>query len=404
MCTRRGAAAACHRVFPALSAAVLATMVAAPCAAQAERTLAPYGAVGIEYQSNVFYLDSAQRAQTLTGSTQRDDIIVRQRIGVDLRRRIGRQRLHATIEGRRYDFMQFHQLDHDELLVALGMDWQLQHLFDGALDYRQERRIASFADRNSTALSIERERIGDARIGVSITPRWRLESTLRRRELRSPLPGFPELSLTETTLSPALRYEITELMKASLVPELQTGRFDGIPESQRFEQRGLGLRLDRAVGSVTRADAQLGYTQRKQKGDAATTVSGVTGALGLHRELTAKTTIDLALYRRVASYVGDASTTREIGGSAAVKWQATPKSALSLRYERTRGRLQQADVFAEGGGRRDNNTIASTQLSYQPLPWMVVALDGGYRQRDSTRSIDRFDGYIAAFEVQLRFD
>ena len=80
-------------------------------------------------------------------------------------------------------FVDFDQLDHNEYLASVALDSHWSDRLESLLDYRQERRMASFADRNSTDLALEDERIGRGTLTWALVPNWRVEGGLKGREL-----------------------------------------------------------------------------------------------------------------------------------------------------------------------------------------------------------------------------
>ena len=69
------------------------------------------------------------------------------------------QKLTATLEGRHFDYDHFTELDHNEYLAHVALDWKLTSLLDGILDARQEqywRRSCSATARNCRSTSTAR--------------------------------------------------------------------------------------------------------------------------------------------------------------------------------------------------------------------------------------------------------
>lgn len=384
-----------------LTAPGLLLTLACPLPAAAVGSLVPYGSAQVEYNSNIFALESREQALAQNGDDRLSDRLLRYVLGVEGKLTLSQQALRAKVEGRRVDFDRFGYLDHDEYLLSAGLDWQLSSAVDGLLELGQERRMASFEDRNTTDLTLETERTARATANVDITPEWRLETGLERRELDSPLPNFPDFELTEDTAGVAIKYLLIDRLAAGVYAEALRGRFKGTANSGRFHQESLALVADYSVEDFSSVGAELGITKRTEAngggGDQA-----LTGELSYHRELTGKTKVDLQVFRRVRSYVGGASSVTEDGASLGLAWQATVKTSVAALYQWTQGSFQDAGAATENSGRSDQGEIASLKVSYQMLPWIALRPYGGYQLRDSNTPLDSFEASFIGFEVLAR--
>jgi len=372
----------------------------APLPVTALGSLVPYGSAQVEYNSNIFALESRAQALAQNGDPKRSDRLLRYVLGVEGKLSLSEQSLRAKIEGRHIDFDHFRQLDHDEYLFGGGVDWRLSTAVDGLLELSQERRMASFEDRDSTALTLEIERLLRGTANVDVTPEWRVETGLEHRELDSPLPAFPDFKLTEDSVGVAIKYLLIDHLSAGLYAKYLTGLFDGTPNAGRFHQKGLSLVANYSIETLSRVGAELGITDRSEGsggGDRA-----LTGELSYHRELTGKTKIDLEIFRRVRSYVGGASSVTEDGASIGLAWQATSKTSAAALYQWTQGSFKDSSVATDNFGRRDRGEIASLKVSYQMLPWIALRPYGGYQSRDSNIALDSFEASFVGFEVLAR--
>lgn len=375
--------------------------LAAPGPVAAVGSLVPYGSAQAEYNSNIFALESREQALAQNGDAELSDRVLRYVAGLEGKLSLGQQSLRATVEGRRLDFEHYNRLDHDEYLFSGGVDWKLGSAIDGLLELRQEQRMASFEDRNATALTLETERGARGTANLDITPEWRLEGGLARRELDSPLPDFPAFQLEEDTASLALKYLVLDRLAAGVYAEILQGRFDGVPSAGRFQQQGLALTGDYYIEDFSSIGAVIGITDREDDGGGGGQ-KALTGELSYHRELTGKTKIDLQVFRRIRSFVGGASSVQEDGASVGLAWQATPKTSAAALYQWTQGSFQDSGGSSENQGRQDEGEIASLKISYQVLPWAAIRPYGGYQSRDSNLAFDSFEAAFYGIELLAR--
>ncbi len=363
--------------------------------------LTPYASVTAEYNSNVFDLPNAQVARAENGDDQLADTVLRYLAGAEGALPLRKQKLRALIELRRLDFLHFGRLDHNEYLFGTGLDWRLLSTLDGALDYRQERRMASFADRTTTALALETERITSGSANLVINPEWRLESGLRLRSLDSPLPAFPDFALKENSISLAAKYLAIDKLVAGVFTEYMSGKFEGVPAAGKFHQESIELVADYTLSEISKVAAKLGYTRRND--DAGGTVSGLTGMAAYHRDLTGKTSADVQIFRRVRSYVGGASSVVESGIGTALAWRATEKIAVAGAAEWVHSTYEDAAPSSGMSQRKDDYETLSVKVNYLPRPWLALRPYTGYRVRNSNLDRDDFHTAIVGLEVEARF-
>lgn len=382
----------------------------------------PYAAAQSEYNTNVFALGGNEEVAvdpillpimppgasaqpgTTGGDTARADTVLRYVAGLEMKLPYRSQTLRAAAEIRRYDYERFQRLDHDEYRVTGGFDWRTSRDVDGAFDVRQERRMASFADRRSTELTNEDERTITGLARVALTPSWQQKTTLRSRELKSPLPEFPEFTLMENSINAAINHLIVDALNAGVYVEYLKGKFAGVPEAGAFQQYGLGLTSDYVFSGISRIGAKLGYTRRQDDQDGRAPLSAVTGELSYHRDLTVKTSTDLLMFRRLRSFVGGPSSVQETGAGAAFAWLATSKISVTGTYQWANGEYEDVVSGSEStnAGRHDKHQISMVRMIYQMRPWISLRPHASYESRDSTSGVDSYDASIGGLDVMVQ--
>ena len=385
--------------WPGVSCALTVTLLTLPCAA--EDKLTPYASAQIERNSNIFNLSGRDEGLDLNGDATLADTVTRYVGGLGLRLPLSNQKLRAIAEARRLTFEHFDRLDHDEHLLSAGLDWRFSGAVSGTVDYQQERRMASFADRDDTELTLETERIGSAVAEVAVTPDWRVETGALRRELDSPLQDFPDFGIEETSIHAELKYVAEETLTAGLLAEYLDGRFVGVPSAGDFTQQTLALTGDYYITGFTRIGAELGYTRREDAGGGS--LSAVTGMLGYRRELTGKTTVDVQTFRRIQSYVGGASTVKETGVRATLEWKPTEQIQIAAGYQLTDGRYEGNSPTFDTPNRQDQDQLASLKLDYRVLRWLSLKPYYAYQVRDSNFASEDFQTTIFGIELLARF-
>lgn len=379
-----------------------ASTVAVAAPGEAFAPFSPYVSLQAEHSSNVFSLPDAEQALIENGDRRLADQSVRAIAGVAVSLPLGLQTLRATVEGRRYDYRHFDRLDHDQYLIAGGIDWELTDRLDGTAEVRQERRLAPFMDRVTTQLTLETDRLAVATVDLDIGSNLRIESGLRVRSLESPLPAFPDFVLDERTADVALKYAFGRGVDTGLYGQYVNGSFNGVPAAGRFDAQSLGLSADYTVDRHSRVASQLGYTLRKDRGASNGRASAVTGKLSYRRQLSGKTVAMLDLFRRVNSYVGDASTVQDTGIGATAEWAPTVKLAVAISYQYGISRFKQSGATGNAANRLDNIHVGSFSVGWQARPWLTMKPYLAYQQRDSSIDRNQFEALVAGVELGIR--
>src|SRR4029077_4721381 len=157
------------RVF---SAFLLLTAMAAPELAGAQATANPYADVHYEDDSNVFRVQNSQANLVAIGDPTLADNDLKAVIGAEGSYLWSEQKLTATVEGRRYVYDHFNQLDHNEYLADVALKWKTTSLLDGLLEARQEQLMAPFTLGNSAQLSIDVDRRVTGGLNLNFNPDW----------------------------------------------------------------------------------------------------------------------------------------------------------------------------------------------------------------------------------------
>ena len=381
-----------------------------PALSQAALDFMPYTGVRYEHQSNLFEVSGPNEALEQHGDTHRADDVFVYLAGLDTRYQFGQQALSLSAEGRRLEYQQFDNIDHNEHKLAGIFDWKLGSAVDGLLQYRQERRVANFADIDVSDLTQQFERTVEGRVGVAVTPRWRLEGGARRYWMELPLPYAPEFEQQDTSAQVALKYTGFSHLSAGLLVQYTNGDYSGSADATSFDEVSTQLTAEYAIADFNSVNLRLGYTDRKldrqfpldQGGGGDDSVSGFTGALGYKRMFSVKTTASIEIFRRVDSFVAGTDALIDTGVMTALNWKATPKIEFGAQYSYVYSDFGSAGED-DNQGRRDRFHIGSVEVTYDFLRWLSLRPYARYRERDSTSGHDSFSNAIFGAELLAHF-
>lgn len=392
--------------------------------------IVPYASASYLRDSNLFRF--SREVADVTGTTDTSDRIQRYLAGFDVSYSWQQQRLAATVEGRSLDYERFPHLDHSERLLKLDYAGGFSDHTTGNVTVSNERRMASFEDRRSRVLVIERDHIAEGGAEVAITPTWRILGGTRYRRLRSPLPrapalplsgvparpASPDFELTETAFLAGVRYGIESAENpASEAPllvglefEHQTVRFSGfVPEeegagSEDYRLLSLETTAQYVVSDLSRLDASLGATRFKSLETGASSSVELTGEVGYTRELSAITEISASVFRRFSPFVADADVTTDTGFGVGAKWAPLPTFALLLDYSWAKSEFgDQGDTAPENTDREDKTKSGSLSVEYSRFAPIGIRLYGQRYERDSSLDFNNFSDNAVGAEISFRW-
>ena len=111
-----------------------------------------------------------------------------------------------------------------------------------------------------------------------MTPEWRLDLTPELHEVATPLPGFADFKLHETSGRAGLDYLGFGRLTAGVQFSYDSGRYEEIAAATRYQQREFDLTTNYKVGAFSTFSASAGYTSRNSEANPADSVQTPLGA------------------------------------------------------------------------------------------------------------------------------
>jgi len=427
-----------HAPAPRAAVALALALAAVAPASGGELTLIPYSSVQGTHDSNVYRF--SRQVADVTGTTDTSDRNVRMVAGLDAGYAWQQQKLQALVEGRNIRYDEFQHLDHNEYAAgALFTGGVLSHT-RVLLEFRDERRMASFEDRRTTALIIERDQTGRGELELVVTPQWRVVSGVRGRNLRSPLPDAPALPLPppgaaarraspdfgvhEAAVNTGVLYGIENKehpeeeapLLMGVVLEYQTVGYSGVTEQpppppgvtretfDGYSLLTLAATARYAVSGMSLLDAKLGLTRYNPRASTATTQPDVSGEIGYTRKLSAVTELNAHLFRRVVAAVATADATSDNGISVGAKWEPLRDLTVLGNYAWATSSFEGLSGIApENEGRSDTVQSATLSVAYPPSRPFHVRVFGSYTERTSNLAFNDFVDETVGIELSFRW-
>jgi Putative beta-barrel porin 2 len=379
----------------------LAAVFAAPYQAFAQATFNPYADAHYEYDSNVFRVQNSQANLIAIGDPTLADKDLRGVIGLDSTYLWSAQKLTATLEGRRYVYDHFGDLDHNEYLADVAFDWKTTSLLDGIFEARQEQLMAPFANGNSTQLTVDVDRKISETLNLNVNPDWRVEAGVYSHHLKAPLQDFPDFVETETGEQLALLNRSVAHLTYGVSVDHISGRYENAPDVGSYSQTDAQFTANYTVSALSTFKGAAGYTKRTQTGDS---VSGFTGLIGYTRQLTAKTSVSLNAARAVNSYVAAGGSEIDTGGTVTISWQATYRIGVELMGGYIHSTYVGESVPGSPGsvtaGRVDKSPQGALNINYQILRHLKLKGYVSYQSRSS--DLDFYDYKDTTVGIEAR--
>jgi hypothetical protein len=380
--------------------AALSCVLALSGPALAQLTVNPYVDERYEHDSNVFRAENSETNFLNFGDPTLADNDLRSVAGMDGTYLWSQQKLTVALEGRRYDYDHFTDLDHNEYLGDLAFDWKLTRLFDGLIDARQEQFMAPFALGNSTQLTIDVDRKINATLNMNVHNDWRVETGVYWHDFKSPLQFYPDFVERETATHLALLNKAVTNLSYGISFDHISGRFENAPDVGTYDQTTGDLTASYTVSALTSLNAALGYTKRTQT-DNVNSVSGVTGNFGYTRQLTGKTGITVQFTRGINSYVAAGGSELDTSGTVGVNWQATYRLGVMLSGGYIHSKFV-GDVIpgSNVNGRVDDSPTGALHLHYQALRRLHIHAYLNRQSRNSNINIYEFSDTTVGIEAK----
>lgn len=385
-------------------------------AAWALTDFSPYATAALEHNSNVFARSANDPAFASSGNTELGDTILHYLAGANLDLAWERDRLRLNVEGQRFDFNHFSELNHNEYKFGGDFDWHLGPVLDGSFVYNQSRIMSPLANTLSEQLELQTDRSGTGTFRILVTPQWRLDLIPKWHELVTPLPQFPEFGLHETAGAASINYLGINRLTAGLQVEYTSGSYAHIIGATRFHQTTEGLTANYALTGFSSFDGQLGYTQRNSSlinpadanavggggGGFVGRTTAFTGALGARRQLSVKTNVYLRVFREVDSYTAGANSEIGTGGDAGVTWDPDVKFSVTLHYRQETQSIQGDLAIANFVNRVDHLRSGELYVKYHIVDWLTLRPYASRESRSSNFAEASYNATVVGIDLTAR--
>jgi hypothetical protein len=357
------------------------------------------GSIGYEYNSNIFEIAANDPLLVAQGDLTRADRVGTGLVGIKVNELFGAQKLTLNLEGREYTYDHYSRLDHSEYLGDLTFAWVLGSRFDGTFDVNRSHALAPFRERESIQLEVDTNQDEAVSLNYKLPSYFRIETSFLDHEAETPLQGFPNAKIVETTERVALRYTGFSNSSYGLEFRLLEGHFDNNIIPTNYREPSVDFVFTYGLGAFSSLNGSVGYSDRK---DSATdsNSSAITGLIGFSRQLTGKTSINATLQRAINVFVVGGGSEIDTTIGAGASWAATALITVKAGVGHTHSAFgQQASSDAGDSGRSDQYSSVNLEADYQFLRWLSFRPYARYETRHSSEAGFNYNGTAVGIQM-----
>jgi hypothetical protein len=388
---------------------VLATLAVLPlCAgtAMADVKFKPHATVGYESESNLFQINEtdpiALRLDS-DGQPRASDTSISYGGGLDINGSWGEQKASLTTSLVRSVYDHFDQLNRNDKLLGLGINWVATHKISGTVNARYDENLVPFTDLAvpvvPTSNLIQIDRVVGVSANYLITSKWTALAELgySRRTVPATVTGN-RYDLQQTPKTIGVRYGGTAQLTVGLNVDTNEGKYIGAGDVPDFHSTRYQGTVDYTISPRTSLNANYGYTKFSQTGgDSNANVGGIT----FNQQLTVKTKYYLRYNRSLDVYPTTQGSQVSNTASGGISWQALRKVGLSADYAVAKATVKSNVALAGVVDASRKDTLKSTQaaVTYNILPWFNIS--PYYRYQERTSEIDAFEFHDKVYGITL---
>jgi hypothetical protein len=360
----------------------------------------PYVFTKVLYDSNVFRRSSDEVSDTIWHIAA----------GFESDIKLSRQHLIFELDLDRSLYRANDQLDNTKIEGLAAWEWQVGNLWSGNLGYDYDKRMASFTERFLPIRDMRTTQVLFLDGGYQIHPDWRLIAGINTTDVsyeeRTRLDRDSNSGLLEVQYQNTLNTRVGLQGKFSSY-ELNDTEIGGATISNDYDVTSLSGVFYWEGSAKSALELVLGFTDVSYDELNDRDFDGISGRLIYHWIISAKTKLDIDLWREPSS-LNDEIQDYVLSSGVSIKpvWSATSKIKVraKLAYENDDFKARNNVLDALGEQRRDDdNLIFAITGNWEPRRYLDVSVGYRYHDRDSTIDVRDFTDHQVDAKLQLNF-
>lgn len=333
----------------------------------------PYGSLSLTMDDNLFRLPANLDVATVSGKSQRGDLITSTQEGVRGDRFFGRQRLSFDASLNQARYRTYDYLNTDLVNASGTWAWQAGHDLRGEVGSEYLQMLSGFADIRSAERNITDTRNDRVTIDYSLHPDWHLVGGLYQTVQDNSAASRKSANFTTqgadlgASFTPASGNRVTLRARKTRAdyPEMQP--FLGVPISNNFNESVFSAETFWQISGKSQLSGTLAYTRRHYGDLSQRDYNGPTGNIYWGYQASGKTTLSLTAKREIGAYF-DVTDNYILTDSVTLTstYQASAKTQLQTRLDhRTRSFLGDPGFILNNSPRRvDRTNSVGLTLNY----------------------------------------
>ncbi|MDB5804024.1 MAG: hypothetical protein JWN73_1346 [Betaproteobacteria bacterium] len=352
---------------------LLGCTLAPAAAARDGNVFTPYGSLSLTMDDNLFRLPANLDVATVSGKSQRGDLITSTQEGVRGDRFFGRQRLSFDASLNQARYRTYDYLNADLVNASGTWAWQFGNDLHGEVGSEYLQMLTGFADIRSAERNITDTRNDRVTIDYSLHPAVHLVGglyqTVQDNSAASRKGGdFTTQSVDAgASFMPSSGNHVTLRARKTRAEYPVIQPFFGVPVSNNFDESALGAEGLWQISGKSQLSGLLAYTRRHYGDLSQRDYNGPTGNIYWGYQASGKTTLSLAAKREIGAYF-DVTNNYILTDSVTFTstYQATAKTQLQTRLDhRTRSFLGDPGFILSNAPRRvDRTNSVGLTLNY----------------------------------------
>jgi exopolysaccharide biosynthesis operon protein EpsL len=357
--------------------------------ADLSNTFSPYVSAATAYNSNLFLLQNDQAALATLGTTDMAETYQVYAAGVNMNWQLSRQVISGHAEISQVNFNTYKTMDYTGHDLALKWDWLVDSILQGDVGVSDKLTLAPFLYTKKPIANLLTTRKAFVNSFIKLNNRWQVKLGADTTHNTNSDSTQQNNDLTINSYNAGFRYITPKGSTFDFLSKVSNGNY---PEQATtlltYTQYDNGVTFNWIATGKTKINGKINYTKRDYPNAQQNNYAGVTGRIAADWFITSKTTLNLALYRDLNSYITSTSSYDTTQGiSAQATWLATSKLSATLL-----GKHEIIDYLSTPA-RKDELTIASLDLGYQLFRKTKIDLiaERGVRHSDAPLNSYRYN-------------
>ncbi|MFA5171862.1 MAG: XrtB/PEP-CTERM-associated polysaccharide biosynthesis outer membrane protein EpsL [Sulfuriferula sp.] len=370
--------------------------VSALAHADLSNTFSPYVGATTAYNSNLFLLQNDQAALATLGTTDMSETYQAYAAGVTMNWQLSRQLISGRAEINQVNFNTYKTMDYTGHDLALKWDWLVDGILQGEVGVSDTLTLAPFLYTKQPIANLLTTRKAYINSFIKLNNRWQIKLGADTTHKTNSEASQQNNDINIDSYNAGFRYLTPKGSKFDFNSKVSNGNYPSqLTPIHTYTQYDNGISFEWVATGKTKLSGKINYTKRDYPNSQQNNYSGVTGRIAADWLVTSKTTLNLAIYRELNSFLVQSATFDSSydvaqGMSVQATWLTTNKITTTVAGKHETINYQSTPA------RTDKLTSASMDLTYQLFRKTKIDLiaERGVRQSNLDGNSYRYNSFM----------